>query len=182
MAGKLTTLTLAGLLLAGCAVTNDQPPTLPQPTGPATSTSYAPPHPIAVEDWPKPDDRLTPGAVTPGCTYPRPKTQRDVTAATRRQVLAAYHYTGPTDITHLELDHRVPFALCGANSAPNLWVEIADGVHQSKYIHNRKDELELAIASKVRNHKMTLSQAQAVFLGDWRLGWCRYVKDPGVTC
>jgi len=29
---------------------------------------------------------------------------------------------------------------------------------------------------------MTLSQAQAVFLGDWRLGWCRYVKDPGVTC
>jgi hypothetical protein len=132
--------------------------------------------------WPTPRNDLTPGAVTPGCTYPRPKTERDVTAATRRHVLAAYHYTGPTDITHVELDHRVPFSLCGSNGALNLWPETVDGVTQSEYVHNRKDELELAIASKVRHGKMTLAQAQAIFLGDWRDAWCRYVHAARVSC
>jgi hypothetical protein len=134
--------------------------------------------------WPTPNRDLTPGAVTPGCTYPRPKTQRDVTAATKDEVAAWYHYHGPGGLAHVEYDHRVPFALCGSNGPDNVWPQTADGVKRTKYIHNHKDELEDIIAGKVRHHRMTLAEAQDVFLGDWRLGWCKYAHsyDPAVVC
>jgi hypothetical protein len=132
--------------------------------------------------WPTPNRDLTPGAVTPGCTYPRPKTQRDVTAATKRAVAAAYHYVGPSGLAYVEYDHDVPFSLCGSNGRRNIWPELYDGAPVSRYIHNRKDQLEEVIATKVRHHKMPLVQAQAIFLGDWRLAWCKYVHAAGVAC
>jgi hypothetical protein len=162
-------------VLAACSGTVG---TYPPSPNPATQTAAA--------NWPAPDNRLTPGAVTPGCTYPRPASQRDVTPTTRRAVLAAYHYTGPTDLGHVELDHRVPFSLCGSNGRRNLWPEPYDGARREPYTANFKDKLERVIASRVRYHRMTLAQAQAVFLGDWRVGWCRWVypdpSNPDVVC
>src|SRR4029077_14488047 len=159
------------------------------PQSPATSAPSLTPREAVASAWPAPDQRLTPGAIVPGCTYPRPAYQRSVTSATRRIVLAMYHHTAaPGD----ELDHRVPFALCGADSYAcngpssctlaerNLWPEPYDGVKVTSYVHNYKDKLEDVIARLVRiglPRGMTLAQGQAVFLGDWREGYCHYI-DP----
>jgi hypothetical protein len=131
--------------------------------------------------WPKPDDVLTPGAVVQ-CTLPRPQSQRNVTAAERSAIATAYHYVGRRGLAYLEFDHRVPFALCGANDARNVWPERADGVHQSAFVHNRKDQLESVVTRYVREGKLTLTQAQAIFMGDWRTAWCVYVHSPEVNC
>lgn len=173
---KLAALALTGLALVACSSTVGTYSPAPSP-----ATTPAPTGQVAVQ-WPAPDDHLTPGAVTPGCTYPRPKSQRDVTAATKRRVEAEYGYTGPTDIGHIEIDHRVPFFLCGSNEPENLWVEPYDGVRQSTYVHNYKDQLESVIARRVEHHLMSLHDAQQVFYGDWRLAWCRYVHKTGVIC
>jgi hypothetical protein len=147
---------------------------------PATSSTANPPTAQA-STWPVPDDTLTPGAVKPGCTYPVPA-GRNVTSTTRAQVFAVYHYTGPTDLAHVELDHRVPHSLCGTDDARNLWPEPYDGAPVSTYVHNMKDRLEALIASKVRYGSMTLAAAQALFEGDWRKAFCTYVTHPGVDC
>jgi hypothetical protein len=109
-----------------------------------------------------------------------------VSSGTRRVVLALYHHTvQPGE----ELDHRVPFSLCGADTyacggpssckaaEDNLWPEPYDGVKVRPYVENYKDILESKIAERVRLHKMSLADGQAVFLGDWRTGYCQWV-DP----
>lgn len=133
--------------------------------------------------WPVPDDTLTPGWIVVGCTYPV-TADRAVDDALRRRVRDEYHYIGPTDLASVEIDHRVPHALCGADDIRNLWPEPADGVTQSGFTHNRKDDLERVIAGNVRFGKMSLQAAQQVFLGDWRVGWCAALDSPtdGVTC
>jgi hypothetical protein len=161
-----------------------------------TVQTYSPqPSPDVAASWPAPREDLTPGAVIPGCTYPRPDDQRKVTAATKHAVAARYGYTGPSGLAHVEYDHRVPESLCGADSwacprhagtcpaaEANIWPEPYDGAPTSRYVYNRKDQLEAVIAGKVRHHYLTLAQGQQVFLGDWRVAWCEYVHDPGVTC
>jgi hypothetical protein len=164
-------LVAASVCLAGCG------------SGPGYYVgSGSPPAQQQAMSWPVPRNDLTPGAIAPGCTYPRPKTERDVTAATKDEVAAWYHYHGPAGLAHVEYDHRVPFSLCGGNGPANIWPEPYDGAPTSRYIHNRKDQLEEVIATKVRYHKMTLAQGQAVFLGDWPLAWCKYVHAAGVSC
>ena len=158
---------LCALLLAGCAVGQSTP----------TSTPTA----SVAASWPAPDDRLTPGAVV-ACTLPRPPSQRDVPAAEKRAVAAAYHYTGPGGIAYVEYDHRVPFALCGANDARNIWPEPYDGANRSAYVWNFKDQLEAAVIRAVRSGRLTLAQGQAVFMGDWRTAWCKWVHTAGVVC
>ncbi len=132
--------------------------------------------------WPVQNPAFTSGAVIPGCTYPRPASQRNVTAATKRRVAAEYRYTGPTARTAVEFDHLIPFSLCGADTAANIWPEPVDGTKQTAYIANAKDELEDAIASKVRYGKMTLAQGQDVFRHDWRVEWCLYIKHATGMC
>ncbi len=131
--------------------------------------------------WPAPNQRLTPGAVV-ACTLPRPPGQRDVPQSEKNRIAAAYRYAGPRGIAYLEFDHRVPFALCGANDARNVWPEPYDGAPRSAFVHNRKDQLEAAVIRLVHAHRLTLARAQAVFLGDWRRAWCIYVHTPGVAC
>jgi len=41
---------------------------------------------------------------------------------------------------------------------------------------DQKDELEDVIHDLVCGHEMTLQQGQAVFLGDWRHGYRKYVQ------
>jgi hypothetical protein len=107
-----------------------------------------------------------------------------VTATTRAAALARYHYTGPFGLAYVELDHRVPFFLCGANTVANLWPEPYDGVRVSTFVHNRKDQLEATTARLVRAGTITQAQAVALFLGDWRVAWCHLVHKPGdgVVC
>lgn len=180
----LVVLLAAAAVLAGCTST----PTAPRAvTAPTTATATPSPSPARVvwdvaRTWPVENPALTPGETVPGCTYPV-TTARAVPAKVRALVLARYHYTGPTDINHMELDHKQPHALCGTDTADNLWPEmVIPGYPTSKYIHNPKDALEDAIASKVRHHRMTLAAAQKVFAGDWRAGYCAYVKHPGIDC
>jgi len=147
-----------------------KPPASAAPTGMRAST------------WPVPDGRLTPGAVKAGCTYPV-TAARTVTAAVKAAVRAEYHYSGPTDILHSEIDHRIPHALCGTDGIGNLWVELPEsGLHQTAYTHNEKDRLESLLATYVRTGRMTLAAAQQVFRGDWRVGFCRFIRDATVTC
>jgi hypothetical protein len=156
----------------------------PTPTPRPTPTPTNSPTTGNAMSWPIPIDQYTPGAVTPGCTYPRPTSQRAVTQATKAKVSAEYGFT-PTSLADGEYDHRIPFALCGDNGPANLWPEPYDGAKQSTYTWNHKDALEAYAASQVRNHHWTLTYAQNVFKGDWRASWCAYrvhYASAGIAC
>jgi len=177
---------MIAVVLGGCTLparTLDGPKTAParsaapsvQARLPATTVD-----PRVAMTWPVPDDTDTPGLVTPGCTYPRDDDERQVTASTKRAAAKRYNYTGPS--SQVEYDHRVPFSLCGANTVANIWPEPEDGVDQSAFVANRKDQLEAFAARQVRYKRWTLAHAQAVFLGDWRVAWCQNLHYPGVVC
>lgn len=71
-----------------------------------------------------------------------------------------------------ELDHRVPLELGGADVAGNLWPEPWAGRMNA----HDKDELETWVGRAVCfEHSLSLSDAQAIFLGDWREGYYRYI-------
>lgn len=157
---------------------------------PSVSRSPAVPAGSRAVTWPLPDQYLTPGQIVPGCTLSTVKA-RAVTSAIKAAVRARYHYTGPTDLKHSEIDHRVPHSLCGADTVLNLWVELPEpGTYRTAFQSNRKDELEDTIARWVHaghdptGHAWTLVQAQKVFLADWRAGWCAYFHKAGdgVSC
>lgn len=174
-------------MLAGCASTPpcaSIPPSVGQPTVPVTSTGTStiavPRSSTIAADWPAPNT-ATPGDVTPGCTFPRPQAQRDVTAATKRAVAVAYGIAEPYP-AGIEFDHRIPFALCGGNDPGNIWPERYDGAPHSAFVHNRKDELEQVIWRMVHADPSRLGWAQRLFRDDWRRAWCVYVHDPGVAC
>lgn len=172
--------TLAVLLVSGCtAAMQHQPGRLFQTTPTITTATI---NPTIAATWPAPNLAMTPGATVPGCTYPRPPDQRNVTAATKRAVAAAYHYTGPAGIAYVEYDHQIPYSLCGADTPANIWPEPTDVTRQTNYVHNEKDLLEDYAAQQVRYHHWTLAQGQQVFRGDWRVAWCRYIHTKGVTC
>jgi hypothetical protein len=170
------------ILLAACTsggvVTIASPPTVTVTTTPRVTPRTVPP---GVAAWPAPNQRLTPGAVVT-CTMPRPQSERVVPQSEKDAVAAAYGYTGRRGLRYVEFDHRVPFALCGANDARNIWPEPADGIAQTGFVHNRKDQLEAAVIRAVYAHRLTLAQGQAVFYDDWRKAWCVWVRTPGVHC
>lgn len=158
----------------------------PSPKPTATTSGI---DPKAAMSWPVPDEDLTPGSLTPGCSYPRDADERNVTAATKRKVLATYDIADdPSDPYDIELDHLIPFSLCGSNGPTNIWPERYDGVKKSAFVRNQKDRLEAFAARQVRYHDAdphrgwTLAFAQQVFRGDWRVAWCKYVPTAGVTC
>jgi hypothetical protein len=66
-----------------------------------------------------------------------------------------------------QVDHIVPLCLGGADVQTNIQIEPIEEAL-------RKDELERAVCIAVcRDHRMTLAEGQAIFLGDWRLGGVR---------
>jgi len=188
---------IAGLvLLAGCAAPtvprNLEAPSPASSSSAPSSRSTTPPPVVAGIDpldamtWPAPDHELTPGALTPGCTYPRKASERNVTAATKRNVLAAYNITDdPNNGYDLEFDHLIPFSLCGSNGAANIWPQRYDGVKISAFVRNRKDSLESYTARRVASKNMSLETAQELYREDWRVAWCKYRKNyasAGVKC
>jgi hypothetical protein len=117
-----------------------------------------------------PDPRLTPGAIASTdtaeiCTPGYARAHRMAFGAPGeyeryRAVMEAYGI--PRDLWHLyELDDRVPIELGGANLPSNLWPQIFDDAR-------RKDRLENAEHHAVCAGRVSLADAQALFLGDWR--------------
>ena len=180
---------LAVLALAGCTSTG---PRTVEPSATETLLGRRPnPRPLpgttivpsVAATWPAPDDALTPGLTDPECTsYPRPDGERNVSASTKRAAAKRYGYTGPSGLQFVEYDHRIPFSLCGADTVANIWPQPVDGVKQSAFVYNRKDQLEAFAARQVRYGRWSLTYAQEVFRGDWRVAWCTHLHYPEVEC
>jgi hypothetical protein len=158
LAALLGTLVLAGCTRAPDPTTAfpDEPPTTAT-TAPAT-TGYVPAPaggcPMVVVGCPRPD--VTPGAVIPstdGVCRPDYNKRRELTAAQKRRVLAAY-YLPPT--AHVaEWDHLVARWAGGESTPRNIWPEVDAAEKQ------RKDRLEVRLFDAVcRDKTMTLAAAR----------------------
>lgn len=94
---------------------------------------------------------------------------RAVTAATKRHIMQEYGVSrkdGP-----IEIDHRVPLEVGGANDPRNLWPETRQRIAYSAW---DKDKLETHIHAEVCKGNLTLQQGQAIFLGDWKPAFDKY--------
>ncbi len=136
-----------------------------------------------------PDNRMTPGAINPIVTQDNinqticmrgwTKRIRPPERYTYRLKRAQLHrpsspyFVADAYLRDFEEDHRVPLGLGGApHDRRNLWPEPRHGEWNAE----KKDELEDAIHELVCRHEITLEQGQAVFLGDWREGYRKYVE------
>lgn len=134
-------------------------------------------------DGTEPDPVLTPGAVRTTIRDEivgvKTSTVRSVSGAEKLAVYRRYGMKGPNDIIpgtdHLpphEADHRVPLCSGGSNDITNLWIQAGSG----PWNFHDKDRLEDRICQKLKKGLITVQQAQAVFLGDWKAG---YVAEFG---
>jgi hypothetical protein len=112
-----------------------------------------------------PDPKLTPGEMDAllACvsTIDRP---RNVTAAEKKSILAAYGYPASTKKSTGEYDHWLPHWMGGSDTAKNIWFE----PHVGKFGSFTKDKVERLLWRKVCvNKTMTLDQAKAAYLQGW---------------
>ena len=75
-----------------------------------------------------PDPTMTPGEIDPSVGLDRicngtTRERRQVSPATRARVLAAYNVSEAA-ATGMEVDHLVPLAIGGSNTAGNLWPQL----------------------------------------------------------
>jgi len=118
----------------------------------------------------EPDRHLTPGSLLAASTRGRVCTPgysasvRYVTAATRRQVFAAYGIAYPPPTGAYELDHLIPLELGGGNAASNLWPQ---PYHHSAGSADVKDHLENHLHALVCAGQLGLTAAQHAIAGDW---------------
>jgi len=130
---------------------------------------------------PAPDPVLTPGAVRPDFTTARQTCavhwsldERAVTTAMKRAVYQSYGYPAGSHDPRCPcvVDHLVPREAAGADKVVNLWV-------QTRQDARTKDRLENKVHHEMCAGRLTLRQAQAVFLHDWRDGYRHYFgEDP----
>lgn len=79
-----------------------------------------------------------------------------------------------------EIDHRVPLVIGGGNtpgSIRNLWPERPDG----PWSFHVKDRCEASVGRAICAGRISVTAAQAIFLGDWRIGCAPYLKRTGVA-
>jgi hypothetical protein len=131
-----------------------------------------------------PDPTLTPGDAIAGVTaadichpgYAR--SVRNVPAALRRQVFAAYgmpegnhsgYCAGPQGC---ELDHLISLELGGSNAATNLFPQPYDGPWNARV----KDRLENRLHNMVCAGEMPLAEAQQAIATDWIVAYRKYVE------
>lgn len=142
-------------------------------------------HAWAAGDGTEPDPVLTPGEVRTVekaeiCGH-RTGEFRHVTVTEKVASRRAYGiagefagYCGNADANGkrgCEQDHRVPLTVGGGNSPGsirNIWPQRPDG----PFGYHVKDRCEEAVGRDICSGKITVGQAQAVFLGDWRVN-CR---------
>jgi len=104
--------------------------------------------------------------------YPRPSAA--LSEALKGQVMKLYG-VGDSRWSKVEADHYFPVWLGGATSRQNFWPE-ENYVHAQGFNHNPKDVLEFKLFNMVcTSHTMTPMQARAIFEGDWRKAYTKYV-------
>lgn len=141
----------------------------------------------ADSDGTEPDRALTPGAIrtTNRAEIVGVNTSevRNVSGALKLQVYRRYGMKGPSDTIPgtdhqgpFEVDHDVPLCVGGSNDIRNLWIQAGDG----QWNFHDKDRLEDAICRKLKKGLISVQQAQAVFLGDWKAGYVAEFGGPPV--
>ncbi len=111
-----------------------------------------------------PDRSISPGAVATtdrneicswvgGLSYS--KRHRQTSQEMKDAVLRAYGVPRPF---HGEIDHIVPLCVGGADALTNLWPMLD---------YKAKDVLEAHVCREVCHGRMSASEGQAIFLGDW---------------
>jgi hypothetical protein len=130
-----------------------------------------------------PDPSLSPGMADPTPTvamlcqkggYTNRPGIRNVSAATKKAVLAEYHYNvaqyGPA-----EIDHEISLELSGSNDIKNLW---AQSYTSTPWNAHRKDALEDRLHAEMCKGNITLIQAQQAIVGDWTRAYVKYFGAP----
>lgn len=118
---------------------------------------------------PLPDAACTPGSVfanaTPEviCVSGYSKRVRSVSTSLRKQVYAAYGIAYPPPTGTYELDHLIPLAIGGDNSAANLFPEAAEPRPGFK----EKDVVEVYLQEAVCAGEIDLADAQSQVAKDW---------------
>lgn len=130
----------------------------------ACAAFVKPPAAACVARGPLPDPVCTPGAVEPLtreqiCTEPTSHRRR-VSERTKRAVFLFYGVPW-AERGRYEVDHRVPLCAGGSNEETNLWPEPSPGFGE-------KDVVEARVCADLCSGRITLEEAQRVFLGDWR--------------
>lgn len=116
-----------------------------------------------------PDPACTPGSVFVGvatstiCKSGYTKTVRSVSTKLRQQIYRAYDVAYPPPRGSYELDHFVPLALGGDNSAANLFPEAAN----PKPGFREKDVVEVYLYERVCAGAVGLAAAQKLIAEDW---------------
>ena len=122
---------------------------------------------VGADGHSRPDPVLTPGVVLTTdlvkiCKTGYSRTVRNVNAAEKANVAAAYKFTGTS--SSVEYDHLISLELGGSNDPKNLWPQpIADA--------HIKDGLEAHLRSQVCSGTMQLVDAQARIAKDWVQLW-----------
>ena len=118
---------------------------------------------------PLPDHGCTPGSVFAGagtstiCVSGYTKRVRNVPTKLRLRLFAAYGIAYPQPTGSYELDHLVPLALGGDNSAANLFPEAA----APKPGFREKDVVEVYLYENVCAGRLPLAAAQKQIAEDW---------------
>jgi hypothetical protein len=125
-----------------------------------------------------PDDKLTPGAVATTdkrvvCRSGYSASVRHTTAKMRAEAFRKYGIDPRSG--RFEADHRVPLELGGADVQANLWPQ---SYTATTFNAHTKDKLENRLRSLVCSGRMSLPDAQRVFLGDWIAGYREYFRQP----
>ena len=129
-------------------------------------------------DGTRPDPVLTPGEIRTTdkaeiCGHTT-KEFRDVSVTTKIAARRAYGLKSATDgwcKDSCEIDHRVPLTVGGGNtpgSIKNLWP-------QASPIFHSKDVCEEKVGRAICAGTISVTDAQAIFLGDWTVGCAPYL-------
>ena len=140
-------------------------------------------HALAASDGTEPDPVLTPGAVETQSVQTicgqSTKARRHATQAEKRAVYRAYGLADRHDSYCAAgggcvLDDRVPIEVGGSNSPGNLWPQIKSGPFNQEL----KNICENAAHKAICDGKLSVENAQAIFLGDWVSG-CAGLANVG---
>jgi len=116
-----------------------------------------------------PDRACTPGSVfadattTKICVTGYSKSVRSVSTKLRKQLFAAYGVAYVQEKGAYELDHLIPLAIGGDNSAANLFPEAAE----PKPGFKEKDVVEVYLQEQVCAGHIDLAAAQRQIAADW---------------
>ena len=76
---------------------------------------------------------------------------------------------------HEEIEHLIPLCAGGMDSVMNLWRQSGDGL----WSYHVQDRMEAEVCRRICAGTLPLADGQALFVPDWRVGFCRVF--PGDT-